>query len=251
MNSKSEIQDDQPGSPQTNKKPPRMVQRISFTVFIGLVIIAIIPAILMSVWPVLSPERLPSPWSGALFHTVMLIFSLLFIGIFGRLKFKEYGFRLPGSFRPIPGIITGILLGAVATILAVLLPGEGEQNMPGQDMSFFEVILFIWIYASLAEEVLCRGLIQGYLNPFNNYRLTLLSVKLSLPVITGALFFALMHLALLTTGVSIWPVVIIVIFALLLGLMAGYQLERTSSLLSAVLIHMSFNMGGSIAEFLL
>jgi len=180
-----------------------------------------------------------------------MLSSLLFIGIFGHLKFKEYGFRLPRSFRPMPGMITGILLGLVATILVALLPGEGKESMPGQDLSFIQVILFIWIYASLAEEVLCRGLIQGYLNPFNNYRLTLLSVKLSLPVITGALFFALMHLALLTTGVSIWPVVIIVIFALLLGLMAGYQLERTGSLLSAALIHMSFNMGGSIAEFLL
>ncbi|MCK5455260.1 MAG: CPBP family intramembrane metalloprotease [Calditrichia bacterium] len=249
MNSSSEIQVDQLVSPQPDRKPPKMFRRVAFTIFIGLVIIAVIPSTLISAFPVLSPERLSSPWSGAFFHTVMLLFSMLLIRIFGHLKFKEFGFRLPRSFRPIPGIISGILLGIVATILAILLSGEGLENMPGQDMSFFEVIIFIWIYASLAEEVLCRGLIQGYLNHFYNYRLTLSGVKLSLPVITGALFFALMHFALLTTGVSILPVLIIVSFALLLGLMAGYQLERTGSLLSAVLIHMAFNIGGSIAEF--
>jgi membrane protease YdiL (CAAX protease family) len=250
MNPDSESQVDQPVSPKTDRKHPKMPRRVALTIFIGLLIIAVIPSMLMSVFPVLSPDRLSSPWSGAFFHTVMLLSSLLFIGIVGHLKFKDFGFRLPRSFRPVPGVITGILLGMVATILAVLLPGEGKENMPGQDLSFFQVMLFIWIYASLAEEVLCRGFIQGYLKPFSDRQLTLPGVKLSFPVITGALFFALMHLALLTTGVSVLLVLIIVFFALLLGLMAGYQLEKTGSLLSAVLIHMAFNIGGSIAGVL-
>jgi len=251
MNPGSDNQAAQPANSPTDRKPPKILPRVAFTIFIGLLCIAVIPSILMSVFPVLSPERLPSPWSGAFFHTVMLLSSLLFIGIFGHLKFKEYGFRLPRSFRPMPGMITGILLGMVATILAAILPGGGKESMPGQDLSFIQVILFIWIYASLAEEVLCRGFIQGYLKPFSNRRLNLLRVELSLPVITGALFFALMHLALLTTGVSSIPVLVIVFFALLLGLMAGYQLEKTGSLLSAVLVHMTFNIGGSITGLLL
>lgn len=251
MTINSEDSDSQLMKNQTDKGSLKIFWRVVAIVFIGILIIGIIPSILMLVIPAFGPEELPTPWSGAFFHTIMLIFSFIFIGLFSRWKFKGYGFQIPRSYRMTRVIISGLLFGALATVLLALLPGEGKENLPGQDMSLIQVILFIWLYASLAEELLCRGLIQGYLNSFSDRGFTFFGLKLSLPVVTGALFFALMHLALLTTGVSLLPVVIIVSFALLLGLMAGYQIEHSGSLIPAVLVHIIFNVGGTVAELAL
>lgn len=62
----------------------------------------------------------------------------------------------------------------------------------------------------------------------------------------GALFFGAMHLMLLTLGVDIFTVLNIVVFAIILGLIAGYQTERTNSLIPAIIVHFCFNVGASI-----
>jgi membrane protease YdiL (CAAX protease family) len=102
------------------------------------------------------------------------------------------------------------------------------------------------VYASIAEEVLTRGLIQGYLNSYSNSGMQIANVFLSIPVLVGALFFGLMHLATLTLGLDFITVVATVVSATIVGIIAGYYCEKTGSLLPAILIHMLFNIAGSL-----
>jgi membrane protease YdiL (CAAX protease family) len=104
----------------------------------------------------------------------------------------------------------------------------------------------VWILASVAEEILVRGYVQSYLAPLMDRGFTVFRLRISLPVILSAVFFAAMHLILLTTGTSLLTTHIIVVFAFFLGLIAAYQRERTGSILPAITAHVSFNMGGVI-----
>lgn len=47
-------------------------------------------------------------------------------------------------------------------------------------------------------------------------------------------------------GFDLSKVLIIVIFAIVLGLYAGYQCEKTNSLVPAILVHICVNIGGSV-----
>ena len=75
--------------------------------------------------------------------------------------------------------------------------------------------------------------------------------RLSLPVITGALVFGLLHLILLTSGVSVIFVVRVVIFTTVLGLIAGYYQEKHNNFAYAVLVHMAGNLPGLLAAFMI
>jgi membrane protease YdiL (CAAX protease family) len=97
--------------------------------------------------------------------------------------------------------------------------------------------------------VLTRGLVQGFLEPLKDYGLRVFRLRLSIPVIVGAVFFGLMHLALLSTGADAAAVVTIALFAVVLGLIAGYYRESTGSLWPAILVHFLFNVWGSAVDW--
>ena len=73
---------------------------------------------------------------------------------------------------------------------------------------------------------------------------------MSVPVIVGALFFSLMHLAAVGDTTSTWAVVVFLLLAAILGTMAGYYREKTGSLVPAVVVHMMFNVSGSLVDYL-
>ena len=143
-------------------------------------------------------------------------------------------------------IIPGTIAGLALTTVLHLLPEGSDTFHP--DYSFAQTIIFIWFYASVSEEILTRGLIQSFLIPLSGHGFDVFGVRISLPVITGALFFGLMHAALLTTGMALYPVISIVVFATILGLIAGFQREQTGSLIPAILVHAFGNIGAYCME---
>lgn len=52
-------------------------------------------------------------------------------------------------------------------------------------------------------------------------------------------------------GAGGYQVLITVFFAFVLGLVAGYQRERTGSLVPAIMVHMFANVGGSLASYVI
>ncbi len=178
-------------------------------------------------------------------HTAISVFSVLFIILIPKEKFREYGFVWSLNFSIVKIILVSLMLGFLSFLINKLLP-ESNVAHPAASFSILEKILFIWVWASISEEILTRGLIQGFLSPLKHYGINLFNKFISVPVIVGAIFFGIMHFALLSLGVNLLSVINIVIFGIVLGLIAGYQKEKTNSLVPAIIVHFCFNVGASI-----
>ncbi|MEA2105392.1 MAG: CPBP family intramembrane glutamic endopeptidase [Bacteroidota bacterium] len=185
----------------------------------------------------------------------MLLLSLLFILIVNKGSLKGYGFNKPQELKYFRFFLisTGIIIGAFIfanlffnVILRTLFPPEtGKPGFP-ESQSILEMILTIWIWSSICEEVLTRGFIQGFMNKHINIRL----LKLSLPVWVSGLFFGLMHLSLLTLNKDILFVLFIVTNTTILGLLAAYYREKTKSIYPAIFLHFWANVIFSLPMFL-
>lgn len=187
-------------------------------------------------------------------HLPMLILSLVLIQVFGRGDPASYG--LKGVRAGV--ILRAILVGAIAAVVVGILPvvilvaiggpeivGEGLGSIRG--MSALQMLLWVLILASVAEEFLFRGLMQGFLAPLSSYGIQLPKVRLTVPVILPALAFGLGHLVLL--GSTRAPlVIVIVISTTLLGLVAGRYREKTGSIIPAIVVHMMFNVPGVLSK---
>jgi len=182
-------------------------------------------------------------------HTFMWLLSLIIIYILTKGKPQEYGFT-KGDFHLTPKIFlwvvpTGIL--SALNFIGSRLTGEIEQ---ANALLYLKDILFIWIYASICEEIFTRGLLQSFLSPLTKYGFMLAKKwRISLPVLFSGLYFGAMHIVLVT---RIGPAVIVVMtMAAGLGIVAGYHREKTDSLIPAIIIHGLFNIGGALPMWLL
>lgn len=176
-------------------------------------------------------------------YSIMLAVSLILVLASSMGDPSSFGFTRPkvrGGYGA--GITWGIILGVIASIVSLASRAGGMSPLKG--LTFIQVVLLVWILASVAEEVLVRGYVQSYLEPLINRGFTAFRMRISLPVILSALFFAAMHIVLLTTGTPFLTTYIIVVFTFFLGLVAAYQRERTGSILPAIAAHVSFNIGG-------
>ena len=178
-------------------------------------------------------------------HTAMLLFSIIFILLVNNGKLRDYGFTWSIKFPVKKIVLISLLLGLLSFLISKLLP-ESDIIHPAASFSILEKILFIWVWASISEEILTRGLIQGFLAPLKHYGINLFNKFISMPVIVGAIFFGIMHFALLSLGMNLVSVINIVVFGIVLGLIAGYQKEKTNSLIPAIIVHFCFNVGASI-----
>lgn len=182
-----------------------------------------------------------------------LILSLVAIAILGKGHFSDYGFRLPGpdhlsrSFlaRWVPVSLGALALGALATA-AVLISGTAGNPLV-RELTFPQIILFVWIFSSIIEEIFTRGFLQGHLITATKASVRLLFFRVDLSTLISALFFACMHLVLLLRGAGLATMVIILLFTFSVGLMAGHQRVRTGSLIPAIGVHMLANIGGVIS----
>jgi membrane protease YdiL (CAAX protease family) len=182
-------------------------------------------------------------------HTGVLIASLALIMILSRVQPARYGLRAPTRFPILPLLLLACGISAAASLLAAVLPGKGLTIIEAYTLP--QTVAFVWIYASIAEETLTRGLIQGFLAPLRDRGTRIGRQFLSLPVIVAAAFFAAMHLALFTMGIDPFTILQIVAFAFAIGLVAGHYRERSGSLLPAILVHALANATGWAMDLLL
>ena len=181
-------------------------------------------------------------------HSGMLVLSTLTIWFLAKGKLSDYGFKKPIDVDLARIIMLAVSVGIIVALFRSVLAGGWGGS--AEDSFSIQVIIGIWIYASIAEEVLTRGLIQGHLKPLAGKGLTVSDARISVPVLIGALFFGLMHIAMVTLGVDIVSVAATVVSAFIVGIIAGYYCEKTESLAPAILVHMLFNVTGSLVFFL-
>lgn len=227
----------------------RVGGRILAAVFLGILVLSSVGGVVSNA-NVLPLAIRSQPWAeGFLSHTTMWFASLIFILIISRGNLRTYGFCIGRGYRVVTMIILGTATGiALEGILKAIPNGAATLQL---NYTFGQTVLFVWLYASFSEEIFTRGLIQGFLTPLSHYSISFSRMQISLPVLVSALFFGLMHLAILTTGAAWLPVLCYVVFASVLGIIAGYQREQTGSIFPAIIVHMFGNIGGHCTSMLL
>ena len=186
-------------------------------------------------------------------HTVMLLLSILLIILMR--KNLSYRISLPkfkNVIKPIViGIVITILINILMSIITKLVGGKIEVHPLLSKMNPLQAFIFIFIYASIAEEMLFRGFLMNFLKSLTLNGITFFKRKISFPIIISALAFGLAHLILIRTGVGSLFLVRIVLFATCLGLIAGYYQEKYDNNSYAIIVHMSANLLGVIGVLLL
>jgi len=181
-----------------------------------------------------------------------LLLALLAIIIFGKGRFADYGFCLPkkdsasphGSSRWVLISLTAPLLGIPASILILALGGSG--NPAAKNLALPQIILFVWIFSSVIEEIFTRGFLQGHLSGLSGKYIDFRLLRIELPVLISASFFACIHLVLLMIGADAITIAVTLLFTFSIGLMAGHLRQKTGSLIPAIAVHMLANIGGMI-----
>lgn len=183
-------------------------------------------------------------------ETTLLVCALALSAWLARGRLADFGFTR-GSFRLTAGFFFWLLpMLVIATLQVVGSPARASSNPAGfgATESPIAVILTVWVYASICEEIFTRGLLQSWLSPLAAYHIRLGRWVLSVPVLTSALFFAAMHFVLWP---MLGPVALVVVFlCAILGLIAGYYREKTGSLVPAILIHSFFDIGGTLPAWI-
>jgi len=223
--------------------------RVVLAIVMTFLVLAVSSSIGLSV---IGPQNVATapPWQmPSIIHVSILILSFLLILILSKGRISSYGLKFASNFPFIRLVLICTGIGIIAAAIESLI-GTGGPS-PTEGFTLVQKIIFIWLIASICEETLFRGLIQGFLSQYTGRGIRVLKTTLSLPVLVAAILFALIHFGLLGSGMNFMAVVNIVIFAFILGIMAGLYRESTGSIIPAIIIHMLFNIGGTLMEYVI
>lgn len=186
-------------------------------------------------------------------HSTMLLLSIIaIITLKKEVNFKISAPKFRTILKPILlGIAVTIVINILLTIATKIVGGEPAVHPLVAQMKPMQVLIFVFFYASFAEEILFRGFLLNLLRPLKTKGATLFNRKISLPVIISAAAFGLSHLILITAGVDALFLVRVVSFTFLLGLVAGYYQEKYDNTTYAIIVHMAGNSLAVIAIFVM
>ncbi len=183
--------------------------------------------------------------SNLLLTNFMFLSLPLGIILLTRGKLAQYGLSKPIgklNWGYILGI--GLVIGSIATIIIIVTGANGNPALTG--LGIREKIILLWFFASIAEEIFVRGLLQGYLNPLESMKISIAKQNISYPVIFSAIFFGLIHIPLFFFGADLITVGVIFAMTVTLGFFAASFREKHQSILPSIGIHMATNIGGTM-----
>ncbi len=195
-------------------------------------------------------EFIPKSFWG---DTLILILSIALIcGLKKHVNYKIAVPKFKKTLKPMLfGFLAAVLVNGLVTIIGNIFGIEAESHYAFGVMSPLQFFLFVFIYASVVEEVLFRGFLQNILNPLKDKGIKIFKRHISLPVIIGAITFSLVHLNLITSGAGAFFLARTLIATFTLGLIAGYYQEKYDNNAYAILTHMAGNFMGLMAAFIL
>ena len=130
-------------------------------------------------------------------------------------------------------LYSGVLAGII-TLASVFLFRGYSYEPPFLPRSIFEFILVALLLAPFSEELMYRGVVEGYL---------LSHAGLLVSILVPAILFSLMHIVPYSTAPR--PVLATVILgAFLLGVLAGYYRALSNSIIPAYASHSTMNAVG-------
>ncbi len=179
---------------------------------------------------------------GFVTHSVMLALSVAAMWLLSKGRLDLYGLT-KGAYRFSPRILMWVLPTAALSIVSAVVSPGGQGTGGPSEFTKLQMVVFVWVYASISEEILTRGLLQTLLS--RNAKVAAAAPRrLSMPVLLSGLFFGSMHIGLVKSmGPAAVPVILLAVF---LGLVAARYREKTGSLLPAIIVHALFNIGGML-----
>jgi membrane protease YdiL (CAAX protease family) len=221
-------------------------------VFLGLIITAAIFMVstLLGIRLDIKMDFFPDSF---LTHSAMLLLSIFVIYRFRKyVDFKLSAPDLRKVFKPILlGVLVTIVVNIAMSALAISFGEDIESHPLLMDITPLQTIVFIFIYASIAEELLFRGFLQNIMKPLGVKGVYVLKRKITVSVIISGLVFGLAHVILITTGAGGLFVLRIVVFTTVLGLVAGYYQEKYDNNAYAIIVHMAGNLMAVIGSVLM
>lgn len=219
------------------------VYRIIIAIGLGLLVFG--AALALSAMGSLSNFFITRHWIAPLiYHIFLFIFSILLILIFSKGKLSKFGIKKPKSFPIYSQMINAVIIGAIAGF--VIYTFNSEELHPNASYKLWEKIIFIWIVASLCEELLVSGFIQSYMMPAKKYGVKILNTYFSIPVIISGIIFSILyiplHLGNFLVANNISAFSFVLFSFLLLGISKAYFREKTDSIISPIFIHLVFNI---------
>lgn len=185
---------------------------------------------------------------------ILIILSLLAAKAF-RVPWTEFSLTQNRNARKTRKyVLLSLTLGALGSSFVLV---SGIPRIPGlSDLSFLQVILVIWLWSSVSEEIFARGFVQGLLR--DSTRVFYLGkINISSGTLASAIVFSAIHISIYFGGGSFSTTLTIMTLTFCLGLLAGKAREEIN-LLSAIYTHIAFNIGGvvggiiaNLASFLL
>jgi CAAX amino terminal protease family. len=149
-------------------------------------------------------------------------------------------------------LVTGLVLAVSCVLIGKVIANfapMGSYPYAYAASSPLQAMFVFWIFGSFTEEVVFRGLIQSYLSEHITGSFALLKWRITFPALIGTIFFSLAHIALLFQGANISMTVYIVLSAFVSGIASGYFRDKTGSLIGSFIVHMLFNVIGSIGGY--
>ncbi len=181
-------------------------------------------------------------------HTVILFLSI--VAIYLLRKYVKYRISLPifkTLLKPIGlGLLVSVLSAMIMSVALVVSSGNNSPKMPTSNLSVTQVIIFVFIYASIAEEMLFRGFLLNILKPLKDKGISIFKRKISFAVILSAVMFGFFHVIPFNSDNTIIHTTGMVIAPMLLGIVAGYYQEKYDNNIYAIIVHMSGNLMGII-----
>jgi membrane protease YdiL (CAAX protease family) len=221
-------------------------------ILVGLIITVAIFAISMIIGSKLNLNMDFFP-SSFLTHSIMFLLSIFMIYSFK--KQVDYRISLPkykDLLKPIIfGLLATIIVNIAMVIMTKILGGNIETHPLLTKLTPLQTFIFVFIYASIAEELLFRGFLLNLLKPLKSKGILILNRKISFSVVISALAFGFGHLILITSGVSGLFLFRVVTFTTILGLIAGYYQEKYDNNLFAIVVHMAGNLIGVLGALLM
>lgn len=186
-------------------------------------------------------------------HSFMLVLSI--VTIYSLRKYVNYRIAVPQFKKVLKPILLGllatILVNITMNVLTHILGGKVEAHALLAKLTPLQVFVFVFIYASIAEEMLFRGFLMNILKSLKTKGIKIFKRNLSIPVIISAVIFGLAHLVLISTGAGVLFIFRIVVFTTILGLIAGYYQEKYENNAYAIIVHMSGNAMAVIGALLM
>ncbi len=222
--------------------------RVGGVFLLGLIILALSATGAEKLVAILSVGSPAQAWFlPALTHLLLVILSSIGIVAFTKGQVRRYGLVAEFHHGMWRAAVLSMFIGLLANFLLYRVKADVDLL---KGYSLAAIVGLVWIWASVSEEIFCRGLLQSLfrtaLRPTNHPT----PWRPGAAVVLSALFFCLMHLPLVMLGATTRTMLILLPTAFALGWIAGYLRDRSGSVLPAIVVHALFNISGSIVDWL-